>query len=162
MMQQARHTVESVTEACDAARLARQVADDAYTAAEIAYKAFEDAKAAFEGAVPPTDKPNGQHSPLPWVYFEQKTWGGPFDQTYPCVRDGRGGVMMNGCGPGGTEEAKANIRLIVRACNAHDDLLAACKETALYLKEVGPEESAGGNALLATLCAAIYQAEKGE
>ena len=153
------HTVESVTERCDAARHARQVADDAYKTAEIAYKAFEDAKADFQGASPPTHTANGQHSPLPWVYFEQKTWGGPFDQTYPCVRDGRGGVMMNGCGPGGTEEAKANVRLIVRACNSHDDLLEMCR-VALVLCEA--EIVRDDTHVADRLRAAIAKAEEGE
>ena len=72
------------------------------------------------------------HTATPWAYFEQKHWGQ--QETYGCVRGpaGSGGmkngvVIVNGCAPGHTAEADANARFIVRACNAHDELLAALK-----------------------------------
>jgi len=68
-----------------------------------------------------------KHTPGPWEYFEQKEWGR--DSMYGCVRapqSAGGFVIVNGCAPGGTEEQKANARLIAAAPN----LLAALKQIA--------------------------------
>ena len=64
-----------------------------------------------------------------------------------------------GCGPGGTEEAKANVRLIVRACNSHDALLEMCR-VALVLCEA--EIVRDDTHVADRLRAAIAKAEEGE
>jgi hypothetical protein len=71
-------------------------------------------------------KRRGKYSPGPWHYFEQRTWGA-FASTYGCVGNSKPGtpgffVIVNGCAPGGTEEAKANAKLMSAAPN----LLEAC------------------------------------
>ena len=68
-----------------------------------------------------------QHTPGPWSYFEQNTWGGALPRVrYGCVRSPGPDsfVIVNGCAPGGIEEEqRANARLIAAA----PDLLAACE-----------------------------------
>lgn len=60
---------------------------------------------------------------------------------------------------GGVIECVANAQFIVRACNAHDDLLAACKE-ALELV-YSSNKIDWDNILTPKLEAAIAKAEKG-
>lgn len=56
------------------------------------------------------------------------------------------------------EDGRANAAFIVRACNAHDDLLEACKEAAEWL-ESGANGDAWALAPAKTLRAAIARAE---
>lgn len=72
-----------------------------------------------------------KHTPGPWTYFEQNVWRGD-GETYGCVRGANGTVVVNGGAPGcGTEEQKANARLIAQAPTLlaqRDALLAACEK----------------------------------
>lgn len=69
------------------------------------------------------------HTPTPWHVATNP--GGPGDQpAFPSVRDSSG--LKDGediiCMPlGDSDTVKANAAFIVRAVNAHDDLLAACQ-----------------------------------
>jgi len=65
-----------------------------------------------------------KHTPGPWEYFEQKEWG-TSGAYYGCVRDKTGLVIVNGCAPGGTDEAKANARLIAAAPELKEELIEA-------------------------------------
>ncbi len=79
---------------------------------------------------------NTKHTPLPWKTFirgrvievKPKPFGLPivgwtgFDESDVPI-----------------ETHKANARLIVRAVNAHNDLLAACKEARQWLGDAPPD-----------------------
>jgi hypothetical protein len=69
-----------------------------------------------------------QHTPTPWHHSECFLWA--------CVTtkaDGRGEVV---CTAASRDEsaARANAEFIVRAVNAHDDLLAALKEAEALIR----------------------------
>jgi len=70
-----------------------------------------------------------KHTPTPWHVSTNP--GGPGDQpAFPSVRDASGAkhgydIVAMPCG--NSETVTANAAFIVRACNAHDDLLACCK-----------------------------------
>lgn len=118
-----------------------------------------------------------KHTPGPWEYFEQKEWGR--DSMYGCVRapqSAGGFVIVNGCAPGGTEEQKANARLIAAAPDTAAErdklkeinakLLAACKELRAVLVTIetkDPNLSAKQGAIIRDICskaeAAIAEAE---
>jgi hypothetical protein len=98
-----------------------------------------------------------EHTPLPW------TWG-KFDDEIHIVPL-RGEVIAKVCFRNSTVgklPAEANARFIVRAVNAHDDLLAACRQAEILLQKIvldadTPEEVFKcGSALVA----AIAKAEK--
>lgn len=69
-----------------------------------------------------------EHTPLPWKAEVKRALG-----IYAAERERPIAQMMNihehGHREGGdTDIERADAEFIVRACNAHDDLLAACKE----------------------------------
>ena len=70
-----------------------------------------------------------QHTPGPWRYTD----GGIIDNAPPRghagveIADVLGADTHDRRGPVLKQEARANAAFIVRACNSHDDLLAACK-----------------------------------
>lgn len=113
-----------------------------------------------------------EHTPTPWSVFPPET---PEVTKQNCINRlvivaGDSTVaVFNGCShQHATEEERANARFIVRACNAHDDLLAACKLTrklsALYSLAEHPDEQgeAAMNEILeihAAIEAAIAKAE---
>ena len=63
-----------------------------------------------------------KHTPLPWKvdFADEPHWPIGYAPGYPVCRMVRGPVGADG-------EDRANAAFIVRACNAHDDLLAAAK-----------------------------------
>lgn len=73
-----------------------------------------------------------EHTPTPWEMLPAYT----NRNAYPIGKLRNAGatkywdIVGEATGIGGTEEEdKANASFIVRACNAHDELLAACKRT---------------------------------
>jgi len=73
----------------------------------------------------------------------------PFRVHNNCGRKGEIGItaddapcliaIMANCGRGAWPlEAKANAEFIVRACNAHDEMLAALREVNAYFEIMGP------------------------
>lgn len=78
----------------------------------------------------PTHEKSPAHTPTPWicshsqnpdVYRNEEHWlivSHPSESTAQAVAD-----VETGPGP---KTSRANAEFIVRACNAHDDLLAAC------------------------------------
>lgn len=76
------------------------------------------------------------HTPTPWKYqrqIESDFISGRNHPTYP--------IYTNGGKFGNPAEAKseADAEFIVRACNSHDDLLAACSEAVEILSVYLPE-----------------------
>jgi hypothetical protein len=59
-------------------------------------------------------------------------------------------------------EAKANAAFIVKACNCHEELVAACKEAMLQINylQLKFKETGSGNATLAHLGSIIAKAEE--
>ncbi len=96
-----------------------------------------------------------KHTPLPWAAQQggncSRIWGyGTQPLNYPVAVCERDPIDING-----THEA--NAEFIVRACNAHDDLLVACKAMVQAAQQRDP--ALGGVA--ATLAeAAIAKAER--
>ncbi|MFH1572553.1 MAG: hypothetical protein ABIG68_01140 [Acidobacteriota bacterium] len=132
-----------------------------------------------------------KHTPGPWEYFEQDSWGGRAfpRERYGCVRAPKsagGFVIVNGCAPGGRNgEARANARRIVACVNACQgiptealesgavkDWLDACQEAeniVASLVESGELGNVGAedimpmvHSALDGLRAAIAKATKGE
>ena len=64
------------------------------------------------------------HTPLPWHQH----------QDYASVRDATGRCVAD-CGSRSAKIAQEATRLIVRAVNCHDELLAACREAMSWLRE---------------------------
>lgn len=62
-----------------------------------------------------------QHTPGPWKVSETPEPGSAWTITSPS------GHIAIGWGPGSSQD-DANAEFIVRACNSHDALLAACQE----------------------------------
>jgi len=88
---------------------------------------------------------NDKHTSTPWEYKERKPWGGPYSQTEAYI-EGGGLVIVNGCAPGGTEEAKANAAFIVKACNNYEKLLAAAKDALEFMESVEASDFNDGGA----------------
>lgn len=64
---------------------------------------------------------NAQHTPTPWTADDGAVWYG--DRP---IR-----VLIADCSPaGGNDHAIGDATFIVRACNAHDELVAALREIA--------------------------------
>ena len=75
------------------------------------------------------------HTPLPWHQH----------QDYASVRDATGRCVAD-CGSRSDKIAQEATRLIVRAVNCHDELLAACRQVQRYfdaLAEMQPDRNRG-------------------
>jgi hypothetical protein len=106
-----------------------------------------------------------QHTPGPWATLQELGTENPLYRgmiaivgTTPegefigvaCADDERAYTTCNG------ETMKANAEFIVRACNAHYDLLTVCKSAYDQLLK---DEMYAGDPLMAQLFAAIAKAE---
>lgn len=70
-----------------------------------------------------------KHTPVPWRVsggFNMKVRAGESTEIADCAGDDA---------PKTASECAANAAFIVRACNAHDDMLAACRSAVVYLHE---------------------------
>ncbi|MFA5322565.1 MAG: hypothetical protein WC373_07795 [Smithella sp.] len=75
-----------------------------------------------------------EHTPTPWektICWPDSSSSVDVSENVICVKDNKGRVIAL-CGHSQQEEAEANAAFIVHACNAHDDLLAACKAFAEF------------------------------
>lgn len=76
-----------------------------------------------------TDKIS-RHTPGPWKWFTNHICSGPLKGAFI---DAQGPVpariadVLSHGGVGSQEACEANAAFIVRACNSHEELLAACK-----------------------------------
>lgn len=120
-----------------------------------------------------------EHTELPWVAIEGDTFnpGRPWgvsrylskedceeidgdDATWPSRTEVIAEIM-----PGPPGLAEADAKFIARACNAHDDLLAACKASQNWMREyvtqhcVDDPLADGEVSLFNQLTAAIAKAE---
>jgi hypothetical protein len=79
-----------------------------------------------------------KHTPIPWYLYKSYNDGKTYVLTEPHVRDTlfKGRIICDGYPD---EQGHENMRLIVLAVNAHDELLAALKEIA----ERGPVDGYG-------------------
>ena len=76
-----------------------------------------------------------KHTPVPWkVYGNPGEWPGIDSDTISVVIYGEDGDFERGIRGESHEEAFANAQFIVRAVNAHYDLLAACETLWAELK----------------------------
>ena len=69
-----------------------------------------------------------EHTPIPW-YCEKdrRHFSGDHQGVSICQMGGRIIAVVQFLYMDGSDEEWANVEHIVRACNAHNDLLAACK-----------------------------------
>ncbi len=77
-----------------------------------------------------------KHTPTPWVYTAEM-YGINNMRVYGVT----GGIHNQGianCGYDARGESKANAGFIVRACNAHDELVAALEQCKNWFEQFSP------------------------
>lgn len=80
-----------------------------------------------------TETKQATHTPVPWHIEEDGDALWIHDALNATIADVPPSmVMMDGGDYELTDEDRANAEFIVRACNAHDDLLAACEQALAY------------------------------
>src|SRR5258706_13213672 len=82
--------------------------------------------------------PSAAHTPTPWEW-DGTPWNYDNTQESPWIISDSEAVLT-----GEIKCSHANAEFIVRACNAHDDLLAACKEAYDFVvtQSRGPRDEA--------------------
>lgn len=92
------------------------------------------------------------HTPLPWAITVPKKE--PFGWWIHA-----GDVLVCSCGTRPlSDEALANAAFIVRACNSHDDLLAACEAALTRLRTIERDKGIHSHETIPELEAAIARA----
>ncbi len=105
-----------------------------------------------------------QHTPGPWLHVHQTA--SDYSHDIMAVNEQGPPTLIATCGCQVCIDGHvfANAEFIVRACNAHDELLATCKKVEAITAEmtINGREATFGLRLYETVHAAIAKAEGGE